>query len=323
MSKVAFIFPGQASQYAGMGKDLAEKFPAARKVFEQADRALGFQISKLCFDGPDEQLQLTMNTQPAILTVSTAVFWVLEENGVQPDVVAGHSLGEYSALVAADAVSLAEAVQVVRKRGAYMQEAVPVGEGAMAAILGLPLDCIYQICADAREDDECSAANINSPSQIVIAGSRGAVERAVKLATEAGAKRAILLHVSAPFHCRLMRPAQERLEHDLMRLEFNDLKFPLVTNVDAEHITTGLAARTSLVRQVSSPVLWEQSVRAMIAKGVETFVEVGPGKVLSGLVKQIDRNRKILNVEDEKSLAATLEALGAAGRNKHTAPSAI
>ncbi|MFI5174356.1 MAG: ACP S-malonyltransferase [Terriglobia bacterium] len=309
MSKIAFIFPGQASQYAGMGKDLAEKFPVAHRVFEEADRALGFQISKLCFEGPEEELQLTMNTQPALLTVSVAAYRVLEEKGLQPDVVAGHSLGEYSALVAAGALSLSDAVQTVHDRGIYMQEAVPVGDGAMAAILGLPLDCVYQICADARMDEDCSAANINSPSQIVIAGSKGAVERAVKLATEAGAKRALLLNVSAPFHCRLMMPAQERLEHDLMRLDFDDLKFPLVTNVDAEFITTGLAARTSLVRQVSCPVMWEDSMRAMIDRGVDTFVEVGPGRVLSGLVKQIDRTRKMLNVEDEKTLTATLEAL--------------
>jgi [acyl-carrier-protein] S-malonyltransferase len=309
LSKIAFIFPGQASQYAGMGKDLAEKFPVAHRVFEEADRALGFQISKLCFEGPEEELQLTMNTQPAILTVSVAAYRVLEEKGLQPDFVAGHSLGEYSALVAAGALSLFDAVQTVHDRGIYMQEAVPVGDGAMAAILGLPLDCVYQICADARMDEDCSAANINSPSQIVIAGSRGAVERAVKLATEAGAKRALLLNVSAPFHCRLMMPAQERLEHDLMRLDFDDLKFPLVTNVDAEFITTGLAARTSLVRQVSCPVMWEDSMRAMIDRGVDTFVEVGPGRVLSGLVKQIDRTRKMLNVEDEKTLTATLEAL--------------
>jgi [acyl-carrier-protein] S-malonyltransferase len=293
-----------------MGKDFAEKFPVARKTFEEADHALGFKISQLCFEGPDEELQLTMNTQPAILTVSVAAYRVLEEKGIRPDIVAGHSLGEYSALVAAEALSLVEAVRVVRKRGKYMQEAVPVGEGAMAAILGLPLDTIYQICADARHDEECSAANINSPSQVVISGAKGAVERAVQLATEAGAKRAILLNVSAPFHCRLMMPAGELLEHDLMKMEFNDLKFPVVTNVDAERETTGLAARTSLIRQVTSPVLWEDSVRRMIGLGVNTFVEVGPGRVLSGLVKQIDRTCKILNVEDEKSLTATIEALG-------------
>jgi [acyl-carrier-protein] S-malonyltransferase len=310
LSQLAFIFPGQASQYSGMGKDFAEKFPVARKTFEEADHALGFKISQLCFEGPDEELQLTMNTQPAILTVSVAAYRVLEEKGIRPDIVAGHSLGEYSALVAAEALSLVEAVRVVRKRGKYMQEAVPVGEGAMAAILGLPLDTIYQICADARHDEECSAANINSPSQVVISGAKGAVERAVQLATEAGAKRAILLNVSAPFHCRLMMPAGELLEHDLMKMEFNDLKFPVVTNVDAERETTGLAARTSLIRQVTSPVLWEDSVRRMIGLGVNTFVEVGPGRVLSGLVKQIDRTCKILNVEDGKSLTATIEALG-------------
>lgn len=297
-----------------MGKDLYEKFPAAKKVFVEADRALGFQISKLCFEGPEADLALTLNTQPAILTVSVAAHRVLEEKGMVPDVVAGHSLGEYSALVAAGALRLQEAVQTVRNRGQYMQEAVPVGEGAMAAILGLPLDSIYQVCADARQGEICTAANINSPSQIVIAGSKTAVERAVKLATQAGAKRAVLLNVSAPFHCPLMRPAQERLEHDLMRLDFEELKFPLVTNVEAEWITTGLAARTSLVRQVSSPVQWENSIRTMRAKGVDTFVEVGPGRVLSSLVKQMDRSSKILNVEDEKSLSVTLEALSAAAK---------
>jgi len=317
LSKIGFIFPGQASQYAGMGRELAEKFPTAHRAFEEADRALGFQISKLCFEGPDEELQLTMNTQPAILTVSIAAYRVLEEKGLLPDAVAGHSLGEYSALVAAGALRLGDAVQVVRKRGMYMQEAVPLGQGAMAAIVGLPLDCIYQICADARLDEECSAANINSPSQIVIAGSKDAVERAVKLATQAGAKRAIPLNVSAPFHCRLMMPAQERLEHDLMRMDFDDLRFPLVTNVDAEYISTGLAARTSLVRQVCSPVLWEDCIHAMIDRGIDTFVEVGPGRVLSSLVKQIDRSRRILNVEDEKSLAATMEALRDAVRTDH------
>ncbi len=310
MSKVAFIFPGQASQYAGMGKDLFEKYPAARRAFEEADDALGFQISRLCFDGPEEDLQLTANTQPAILTVSIAAYRVMEEHGLRPDMVAGHSLGEYSALVAVGALGLAAAVQVVRKRGEYMQEAVPVGEGAMAAILGLSIDTIYQICADARQGQVCSAANINSPAQVVIAGNRAAVERAVQLATTAGAKRAILLNVSAPFHCSLMEPAQDRLEHDLNKLEFDDLKYPLVTNVDAETITTGLAARTSLIRQVSAPVLWEESVRLMLERGVGTFVEVGPGRVLTGLVKQIDRSPKLLNVEDEKSLTTTLGALG-------------
>lgn len=295
-----------------MGRDLFEKFPVARKTFEEADSALGFSISRLCFEGPDEELRLTAHTQPAILTVSTAAFRVLEERSLQPSVVAGHSLGEYSALVAAQALKLAEAVNIVHQRGRYMQEAVPVGEGAMAAIQGLSMEDVQKVCAEVRSAGVCSAANINSPAQIVIAGAIAAVEQAVKRATEAGAKRALLLPVSAPFHCSLMKPAQDRLESDLMGLEFKDLRTPVVTNVDAQYVTSGRAARAALIRQVSAPVLWEQSVRVMMDAGVDTFVEVGPGRVLSGLVKQIDRTVKILNVEDEKSLAATIESLAGA-----------
>lgn len=305
--KIAFIFPGQASQYAGMGRELAKQFDAARQVFEEADRALGFPISRLCFEGPDEELQLTVNTQPAMLTCSVAASRVLVTAGMQPDFVAGHSLGEYSALVAAGALSLADAVVTVRQRGTYMQEAVPVGAGAMAAILGLPRAKVEEICAEAAAGEILSAANVNSGEQIVIAGTAAAVRRAVELAPERGAKRAMLLPVSAPFHCALMRPAQERLAVDLNALRFETLRYPLVTNVDVRLIETGGAARDALIRQVSAPVRWEESMRMLISLGVKRFVEVGPGKVLTGLLRQIDRRIPCWNVEDEKSFQATIE----------------
>lgn len=307
MSKTAFIFPGQASQYPGMGRELAEKYEVAREVFAAADRALTFSISRLCFEGPEEELQLTANTQPAILTCSVAAFRILVKSGMQPDYVAGHSLGEYSALVAAGALSLADAVVTVRKRGTYMQEAVPVGAGAMAAILGVPRARAEEICAEAAEGEVLSAANVNSGEQIVIAGTAAAVARAVELAPQRGAKRAVLLPVSAPFHCDLMRPAQERLATDLQKLVFANLRYPLVTNVDVRLIESGAAARDALIRQVTAPVRWEESMRFLISLGVRRFVEVGPGKVLTGLLRQIDRRIPCWNVEDEKSLQATLE----------------
>ncbi|HEY0544707.1 MAG TPA: ACP S-malonyltransferase [Pyrinomonadaceae bacterium] len=309
-ARLAYIFPGQGSQHAGMGRDLAENFPASRAVFEEADDALGFKISELCFAGTAEELQLTENTQPAILTASVAALRAMEAEGFPaPDFVAGHSLGEYSALVAAGALSLADAVRTVRARGRYMQEAAPVGSGAMAAILGAELSDIMNACGEAQQGEVCSPANINSPGQVVIAGDAAAVERAMTLLKERGAKRTIKLNVSAPFHCALMMPAQERLAAELEQLEFHDLRVPLVTNVDAAQTTRGADARDALIRQVSAPVRWRESVEFLIQEGVEKFVEVGPGKVLSGLVRQINRDARSLNVEDTGSLGATREAL--------------
>jgi len=312
MGKLAFIFPGQGSQYPGMGRELAEKFPAARAVFEEADAALGFSISHLCFEGSEEALKQTENTQPAILSVSTAACRVLAEHGVEPDYVAGHSLGEYSALVAAGALPFADAVRTVRNRGRYMQEAVPAGEGGMAAILGLSHAQVDQICKKAADGEVVSAANLNSPEQTVISGHTAAVKRAVELASQGGAKRAVVLAVSAPFHSALMMPAQQRLEADLRKLEFAPLRVPLVTTVDAEILTGGEEARGALIRQVSMPVRWEESMRELVEAGVNTLVEVGPGRVLSGLLRQIERSVHCFNVEDEKSLAATLEKLAGA-----------
>jgi [acyl-carrier-protein] S-malonyltransferase len=307
----AFLFPGQGSQTVGMGKDLSERFPVARKTFDEADEALGKKLSQLCFEGPEDQLRLTENTQPAILTVSVAAWRVLEEKGIKPGLVAGHSLGEYSAHVAAGTISFADAVRTVRNRGKYMQEAVPVGTGAMAAILGMSLDAVGAICGDAAQGEVCEPANINSPDQIVISGHAAAVERAVKLAQERGAKRAILLPVSAPFHCSLMKPAQERLAVDLQKLEFAAPKIPVVCNVYAKPVEDAESSREALVRQVTGSVNWSDSMQLLIARGVQAFIEVGPGKVLCGLMRQIDRSRKCLNVEDEASLQKTMEYLSA------------
>ena len=309
MGKVAFIFPGQASQYPGMGKELAEKYPSARAVFEEADAALGISISKICFEGTEEELKLTANTQPAILTVSVAAYRVLAERGISADYVAGHSLGEYSALVAAGSLNFADAVKLVRKRGTYMQEAVPAGQGSMAAIMGLAPTVVLEVCKKAAQGVVCSPANLNSPEQTVISGSAAAVKRAVEIASQSGAKRAVVLAVSAPFHCALMMPAQEKLEKDLATTKLADLQIPLVTNVDADEITKGEEARSSLTRQVTMPVRWEESMRVLLDDTVNTFVEVGPGKVLTGLMRQIERSVASLNVEDEKSLAATLEKI--------------
>ena len=309
---IAFIFPGQGSQYVGMGKDLVEKFAAARQVFEEADAALGFALSELCFNGPAEQLQLTENTQPAILTVSVAALRAMEsEDFPQPNFVAGHSLGEYSALVAAGSLSLTDAVRTVRARGRYMQEAVPPGAGAMAAILGADLNVVLTACDEASEGQICSVANINSSNQVVVSGDAGAIDRALVLLKERGAKRTLKLNVSAPFHCALMKPAQDRLAADLQRISFESLRIPVVTNVDAKAVTYGDEARDGLVRQVSQPVRWLESVEFLTAQGVQSFVEIGPGKVLSGLVRQIDRNVRCVNVEDEASLRAAREALSA------------
>ncbi len=312
MGKVAFVFPGQASQYPGMGKELAEQYPAARAVFSEADQTLGFSISKMCFEGTEEDLKLTANTQPAILTCSVAVVRVLAEKGLAPDFVAGHSLGEYSALVAAGALKFADAVQLARKRGSYMQDAVPAGVGAMAAIMGLSPAVVADACKRAAKGEICSAANLNSPEQTVISGHASAVKRAVEIASQLGAKRAVILAVSAPFHSALMAPAQEKLEKDLKQTEFAVLRVPLVTNVDADTIASGDEAREALIRQVIMPVRWQESVRLLIDEGVNTFVEVGPGRVLSGLLRQIERSVATLNVEDERSLAATVEKIAGA-----------
>lgn len=309
MPKVAFLFPGQGSQYPGMGRELAEAFPCARRIFEEADRELGFSLSKLCFEGPAEALQLTANTQPAILTVSVAAAGVLREKGLRADFVAGHSLGEYSALVAAGALKLADAVRLVRKRGEFMQEAVPAGQGAMAALLGLDPVAAGEICRQAAQGQVVSLANLNSPSQVVIAGDRAAVERAVELAKARGAKRAIMLNVSAPFHCALMQPAEERLARDLDVLEIRDAQPPLANNVEARLVRAVPDLREGLKRQVTRPVRWEQSMRALRSEGVQIFVEVGPGKVLSGLMRQIDREATCLHVEDAASLNETLASL--------------
>lgn len=273
-----------------MGKALADAYPAARRVFEEADDALSFPLSKLCFEGPDDQLKLTENTQPALLTVSTAAFAVLEEQGRRPDYVAGHSLGEYSALVAAGSLAFADAVRLVRKRGQYMQDAVPQGVGAMAALLKLPEGKLDSILAEAAQNEVVSAANLNSPDQVVIAGHSAAVMRAIELAKAAGARRAVLLPVSAPFHCALMRPAQERLRADLDATEFRDLATPLVNNWQAREVRTGAEAREGLYQQVPNPVRWVETIRYLAAQGVTRAIEVGAGAVLTGLLKNIDPN---------------------------------
>jgi [acyl-carrier-protein] S-malonyltransferase len=310
MTKIAYIFPGQGSQAVGMGKDLYDNFPESRQVFEEADTALGFSLSKMCFEGTTEDLALTANTQPAILTTSVAAFRAMQSAGFpEPDFVAGHSLGEYSALVAAGAIDFSDAVKTVRNRGTYMQEAVPIGVGAMAAILGLDLKAVEEVCLEVSENEICSPANVNSPAQIVIAGNAGAVDRACELLKERGAKRAIKLNVSAPFHCPLMYPAQERLAKDLQEINFRDLRFPVIENVTAQPNAEGERVRDALTEQVSSPVRWSQSVEYLIANGVDTFVEVGAGKVLSGLVRQINRDVRGLNVENKESLENSLASL--------------
>jgi len=308
--KTAFVFPGQGAQKVGMGQSLAEACEAAKAVFEQADEALGMRLSSLCFAGPEEELRLTENTQPAILATSIAALRCLEAQGVRPDFVAGHSLGEYSALVAAGALRFEDALRVVRQRGQFMQEAVPAGEGAMAALLGVDVEKVEAVCREASERGVCSPANLNSPSQVVIAGHKSAVEYAVTLAKQRGARRAVMLAVSAPFHCALMQPAAERLQPVLGDTAFADLNVPLITNVDAAIITSGEQARVALVRQVASPVRWSESVKRLLDAGVTRFVELGPGKVLSGLLKQMQPEAQILNVEDAPSLEATAASVG-------------
>jgi [acyl-carrier-protein] S-malonyltransferase len=292
-----------------MGKNLAEHHPIAKQTFEEADAALGMKLSQLCFDGPEDQLRLTENTQPAILTVSVAAWRVLNEKGIKPAFVAGHSLGEYSAHVAVGTLSFADAVRAVHNRGKYMQEAVPVGTGSMAAIIGMSVDAVVTLCADAAQGEVCEPANINSPDQIVISGHAAAIERAVKLADERGAKRAKVLPVSAPFHCSLMKPAQDRLAVDLNALNFSARQVPVVANVYAQPVEDAVSSREALIRQVTGAVKWSECIQVLITRGVRTFVEVGPGKVLSGLMRQIDRTKKAVNVEDEASLQKTVEYL--------------
>ena len=286
--KTAFLFPGQGSQYAGMGKSLAERFTVAKQAFSEADDALGFAISEMCFNGPESDLKLTENTQPALLAVSVAAFRVLRERDLQPDYVAGHSLGEYSALVAAGSLDFGDALRLVRKRGRYMQEAVPQGIGAMAALLKLPEEKLDSILSEAAQGEIVTAANLNSADQIVIAGHAGAVQRAMELAKSAGAKRAILLPVSAPFHCPLMKPAQQRLAAGLNSTEFHDLATPLVNNWQARVVTSGADARVGLFQQVPNPVRWLDSIRVLASAGVTQFIEVGAGGVLTGLLRNID-----------------------------------
>ena len=305
----AFVFPGQGSQYAGMGKDVAEKYPVARRVFDEIDEHLGFSISQLCFEGPDDELKLTQNTQPAILAVSSAIHAVLEDLGIaRRDLVAGHSLGEYSALVSVGGLTPAEAAKIVHFRGKFMQEAVPVGAGGMAALLGPTVEEAQAICDEAAQGEVVSVANINSPGQVVIAGTAAAIDRAIAVAKTQG-KKAIKLEVSAPFHCALMKPAEERLKPLLDEAPFKDLWVSLVSNVDASPIGTPTAVRNALIRQVVSPVRWVESVQKMIAMGVRRFVEVGPKNVLTGMIKRIDKTVELINVSDVASIEAYAEKL--------------
>lgn len=304
----AFVFPGQGSQYAGMGKDVAERFPVARKVFDDVDAALGYSISKLCFEGPEEDLKLTQNTQPAILAVSCAIHAVLEEHAViRRDLVAGHSLGEYSAIVSDGGLTPAAAAKLVHARGKFMQEAVPVGTGGMAALIGPTAEEARVICEEAAEGEIVSVANINAPGQIVIAGTKSAIERAIQVAKKHGIRRALPLPVSAPFHCALMKPAEERLRPLIEAAPFKDLWVSLISNVDASPIGTATAVRNALLRQVASPVRWVESVQKMIAMGVRQFVEVGPGNVLTGLIRRIDASVQLTNISDVPTLEAYLE----------------
>ena len=305
--ETAFVFPGQGSQYAGMGRDVAEAYPAARKVFDDIDAALGVSISRICFEGPDDQLRLTENTQPAILAVSSAIHAVLEDAGAaRRDLVAGHSLGEYSAVVSVGGLLPADAATLVRARGRFMQEAVPVGSGGMAALIGPTVEEARAICEEASEGEVLSVANINAPGQIVIAGTKAAIERGIEVARKRGVRRAVILPVSAPFHSALMKPAEERLRPLIEEVHLHDLWVSLISNVDASPIGTPTAVRNALLRQVTSPVRWVESIQHMIAMGVRRFVEVGPGSVLTGLIKRIDTTVELINISDVPTLEAFL-----------------
>ncbi|MGB9779262.1 ACP S-malonyltransferase [Caldanaerobacter sp.] len=307
--KVAFIYPGQGAQYAGMGKEMYEKYEEAREIFERADEALGFKISKLCFEGPEEELMKTENTQPAILTVSVAITKVLLKKGIRADVTAGLSLGEYSSLVLAEALEFEDAVKLVKKRGKYMQEVVPEGVGTMAAILGLPNEEVEEICRIASEFGVVEPANYNCPGQLVISGETKAVEKAVELAKERGAKKSVVLAVSAPFHSSMLKKAGELLAEELKKINIKTPKIPVISNVTANYVEKD-EIKELLIKQVSHPVLWEQSVRKMIEDGVDIFIEIGPGKTLTSFVKKIDKKKNALNVEDEKSMLEALSVLG-------------
>jgi [acyl-carrier-protein] S-malonyltransferase len=309
MGKTAFIFPGQGSQYSGMGKETYDAFSCARDAFDEATNALGISLPDLCFKSSEAELKLTHNTQPAILTVSVAVLRVIESRGLRPDFVAGHSLGEYSALVCAGAITLTEAAKLVRKRGKYMQEAVPPGQGAMAAILGLDAKQVCEACFEAGSAGVVSPANFNSPDQTVISGDQGAVRLASEKAREKGARRVMPLPVSAPFHCELMSPARDRLSADLQSVNFSDLRMPLVTNVDAAPILTGGEAKEALIRQVCAPVRWVETIQLLLRCGVETFIEVGPGKVLAGLVRNIAPQVQTHNVDGIRGIEALASVL--------------
>ena len=309
MGKLAFIFPGQGAQYVGMGKQIAEAYKSADDVFNQAAEALGFDVKKMIFESDDETLKITENTQPTILTASIACLQPLLEKGIKPDVVAGLSLGEYSAHIASGTMTFKDAVALVKKRGKFMQEAVPVGVGTMAAILGLDNNVVIECCEAASSDGIVEPANFNCPGQVVVAGEIKAIERVVELAKEKGARRSMILPVSAPFHCSMLKPAGDKLSAELEKIPLNDMVIPVVTNVTAEYITNRDKVKELLVRQVSSSVKWEECVKAMISDGVDTFVEIGPGQVLSGFVKKINRQVITLNVEDIDSLKNTLEKL--------------
>jgi [acyl-carrier-protein] S-malonyltransferase len=309
---IAFLFPGQGSQAVGMGRDFSTLSATAKAVFQEANDALGFDLMRLAFDGPEAELALTANTQPAVLTVGVAAAVVAIEHGIRPQMAAGHSLGEYAALVMAAAIRFHDAVRLVRRRGEFMQDAVPVGAGAMAAILGLDLAQVEAVCREAAQNDVVEVANINAPTQIVIAGHRAGVERAVKLAAERGGRKSVMLPVSAPFHCTLMAPAAERLAAELATVPVSDPRMPVVRNVDAGVTRTAAEIKPALLRQVASPVRWVECIQRLAAEGATTFIEVGPGRVLSGLVKRTLEGARALSVEDAASLGKAVEAVGAA-----------
>lgn len=309
MPKIAFIFPGQGAQYIGMGKQIADRYESANRVFEEASDSLKFDVKKMVFEGDDETLKITENTQPAILTTSIACLQPILEEGIKADVLAGLSLGEYSAHVTSGTISFKDAVSLVRKRGKYMQEAVPVGVGGMAAIIGLETNQVVESCLEAEESGIVDAVNLNCPGQTVVAGEIKAVERVIGICKEKGAKRSMLLPVSAPFHSRMIKPAGDKLSAELQKICFNDMKIPVVTNVTAEYIYDKAMVMDLLVRQVSSPVLWEKSVRKMLSEGIDTFIEIGPGKVLCGFVKKITKDARTFNVEDIDSLNKTIDEL--------------